>query len=183
MLSLAIDSLFSPRQAIQRVLAWNIDPQAFFLGAGLLACLAGIVNGVLAPFAGQDNTDPLMIALRQLFLMAVMIVGIDRVGRAFGGSGNFVGATKVVVWHGFVEILSTGIIAIAAVVVGPLAGLVLIGLLFWLFAILAIFVQELHRFNSLFMTVLGLLAAGLLVGLPVIFVLIQLGLVDPENFA
>ena len=183
MLSLAIDSLISPRSAIQRVLAWDVDPQAFFLGAGLLACLAGLINGLLAPVTGQEDTGPVVIAIRQAFLMGVMILGVDRVGRAFGGTGDVNGAAKVVVWHGFVEILSTGIVATAAIVVGPAAGAILIALLLWLFAVLAIFIQELHQFKSLAMTIVGLLVAGFVIGIPILFVLIRLGLIDPGSFA
>ena len=180
MLSLAIDSLFSPRAAIRRVFAWQVDVRAFYLGAALLACISGVVNGLVAPMIEGTGVGPLVVAVRQLFLIAVLTVGIDRIGRAFGGTGDFDGALRVVVWHGAVEVLSTAVVIVAAMALGPIGNLALVFLLVWLFVVLVIFVQELHGFRSMFMTIVGFLGAGVVIGIPLWIVMGTLGLVDLE---
>lgn len=180
MFSLLLDSLFAPRRAINQVLRLPYDRNVFLLGAGLLACVSGIVNGLFGPGMEGTVSSPILVAIRQLVLFAVLAFGIDRIGRFFGGTGDLDGALRVVVWHSAVEVVSMAIIVVSVTLVGPLA---LFVMLLWLFYILAVFVQELHGFRNLFLTMVGLIGGGIAVGIPAMMLLQALGLINLEALA
>ena len=180
MLGLAINSLFAPRETIRRVLALPYGQDVFMLGAGLLACLSGIMNGLFLPSFDGGATAPIAVAIRQLVLFAILAFGIARIGAFFGGRGDFDGAFRVVVWHSLVEVISMAVMFVSVVLLGSIGQLALVVMLFWLFYILAVFVQELHGFRSLFMTILGLIGGGLAIGIPAMLLLSALGLVNLE---
>lgn len=180
MIALAFNSLFAPRETIRRILRLPYDRNVFLLAAGLLACVSGIVNGLFVPTLDGSATAPIAVAIRQMVLFAVLAFAIDRLGRMFGGKGTFDGALRVVVWHSAVEVIAMVIMFVSVVIFGALGQLALVVMLFWLFYILAVFVQELHGFKSLFLTIVGLIAGGIAIGIPAMLILAALGLVNLE---
>lgn len=152
---LAIDSLIRPRAAARRVLALPVAPLTLVETAAAITAL-GLVLGFVAmrmsgavdPVSAAVLRAPLLGAVAQFGMMALVAFLTFRIGRAFGGRGGFWGAALVVVWLNAVT-LGIQVVQIAALaVVPPLAGVIAIATLFWLLWAFANFVAELHDFGS-----------------------------------
>jgi hypothetical protein len=171
---LVIESLVSPRAAARRVLADRFDPATLLQAAVAVTC-TGLVLGFVAmqltggavdPVSAAVLGSPLMGALAQLGVMALAAFLTFRVGRLFGGSGDFWGAAQVVVWLNAITLAIQAVQLVALALAPPIAGLIAVGTLFWLLWAYATFVTELHGFRSAAMV----LGATVLVVVGLVFV-------------
>lgn len=170
---LVIDSLVRPRAAARGVLDLDIAAGPLAQAAVAVTCI-GLVLGYAAMRIGGGAVDPvsaavlqapLLGALGQFAMMALIAFLTFRVGRLFGGAGGFWGAATVVIWLNAVtlgiQVLQIVVLAVAP----PLAGLVAVATLFWLLWAYANFVAELHAFRSPVMV----LGVAVLSGIALIF--------------
>lgn len=170
---LVIDSFVAPRTAARAVLASGV-PAGALLQAGVAVTCIGLVLGYLAMWLSGGAVDPvsaavlrapLIGALAQFAMMALVAWLTFRIGRLFGGAGGFWGAVTVVVWLNAV-MLGIQVVQIGALaLVPPLAGLIAVATLLWLLWAYANFVSELHGFASPVMV----LGVALLSGVVLIF--------------
>jgi hypothetical protein len=167
---LVIDSILRPRAAARRVLGLELAPDALFQAAAAITCI-GIVLGYLAmrmsggavdPVSAAVLQAPLLGATLQFGMMAVIAFLTFRIGRVFGGRGDFWGAAAVVVWLNAVTLAIQVVQLAALATVPPLAGLIAIATLFWLLWAFSNFVAELHGFASPVM-VLGVVVLTVIV--------------------
>ncbi len=167
---LVIDSLVRPRAAARRVLAISVDPFVLLQAAVAITCV-GILLGYLAMRMSGGAVDavsaavlaaPLMGALVQFGMMALIAFLAFRVGRLFGGRGDFWSAATVVVWLNAMTLAIQVLQLVALALAPPLAGIIAIATLFWLFWAFASFVTELHDFRSPMM-VLGVVVLTVIV--------------------
>ena len=188
LLALAQLTLMDPRRAARVLLAEDVPMAARTAGLLLVAVVAavlaslpvGMQPGTVDPASAFMLSSPLRAAMIQWFFLALSVVLIHRVGRAFGGHGSFADALLIVVWLQFL-MLGFQLLQLMAFVASPpfagLLGLAGIVLFFWL---MASFVAELHGFASRGAVLAGIIgvtvAAGLLIGVAVILV------VGPEVF-
>ncbi len=153
---LVMDTIVAPRAAAQRVLAMPVPVAALVEAAVAIACV-GLVFGYVASALSGGPVDPvstavlgvpLVGALVQLAVMAVVTGLTWRVGGLFGGRGSLIGAAQAVIWLNAVTLVLQLAQIAALAVVPPLATLVALGALFWLLWAYANFVTELHGFET-----------------------------------
>lgn len=178
MLALFLDSYTKPRDAIRHLLSIPIDTASLVRGGILVACVAAIVQYVLVTSLNADSISaqsaPIALALQHGIPIFLTALAVHRVGQHFGGSGDYRRSLKTVVWHSALMVIPS-IFIFAALYSGstpnPLFALIGLGLSVWLFFVGAVFLQELHGFQNLFLTGLAFV-----MGRSVIEVLTSVGL-------
>lgn len=175
-------TLQDPTRAARELLAERVPLSARTAGLLLVAVLSALLTG-LQVGGGLQPTDrltafmlasPFRTAVLQWGFLALSVVLIHRVGRAFGGRGSFPDALLIVVW---LQTLMLGFQLIQLVVspilpgLAGLIGLVSFGVYLWL---LTVFIAELHGFASRGLVFLGMVLSALAAGfaLAVLFILI-----------
>jgi Yip1 domain len=186
--TLAQLTLMDPRRAARTLLAEDVPLPARTAGllfvavvAAVLASIpAGLQPATMDPASAFMLASPFRAAVIQWVFLALSVVLIHNVGRAFGGSGSFPDALLVVVW---LQLIMLGFQAlqllafIAAPPLGGLVGLASVGVFFWL---MTCFIAVLHGFAALWAVLAGIvgvmIATGLVIGIVVV------SLVGPEVF-
>jgi Yip1 domain len=181
-------TLQDPTRAARELLAEGVPLAARTAGLLLVAVLSALLvslqigDGTQAPdpITAFMLGSPFRTAVLQWGFLALSVVLIHRVGRAFGGRGSLPDALLIVVW---LQALMLGF-QLVQLVVSPilpdlagLIGLVSFVIYFWL---LTHFIAELHGFASRKLVFVGMVATGLAAGfaLAVLFILI----LGPEAF-
>lgn len=171
--ALAQLTLQEPRQAARALLAEGVPMRARTAGLLLVAVLSALFASLqvgpglaeLDPLSRFMLASPFRAAVFQWLFLALSVVLIHRVGRAFGGRGSFPDALLIVVWLQL-PMLALQVLQLAATLVAPpLAGIIGLGgfaLFLWL---MTAFVAELHGFRSRGRVFLGLMLTGLGTGL------------------
>lgn len=175
--ALALLSLQDPRRAARVLLAGDVPMRARTAGlllvavvSALLASLqAGLSPQALDPLSAFMLASPFRAAVGQWLFLALSVVLIHRVGRAFGGTGSFADALLVVVWVQLLTLAVQVLQLLASVIAPPLAGIIGLGgfvLFLWL---MTSFIAELHRFASRGLVFVGMtltvIGTGLALGL------------------
>ena len=184
---LVIDSFKRPRPAARSVLAVDLAPVPLLQAAVAVTCI-GLVLGYVAMWLSGGAIDPvsaavlrmpLVGALAQFAMMALVAFLTFRIGRLFGGSGGLLGAAAVVIWLNAVT-LGIQVLQIAALaLVPPLAGLLALATLFWLLWAFANFVAELHGFGSPVMVLGVAVLSGIVLIFGVTLIAAILGIAPP----
>lgn len=151
------ETLSDPRAGMRRVLDIGLPVEARWQALALVAVVSAILSQIsifLGPM-GQGGGmmpgmggSPVRVVILQVLVLALIVFGVDRIGRAMGGRGSFVDALLVVVWLQVVMIALQLVQVVALILVPPLAaliGLASVALFFWM---LTSFVTELHGFAS-----------------------------------
>jgi Yip1 domain len=188
-LSLTQLTLQDPRQATRVLLAEGVPMRARTGGLLLVAVVSAVFASIqlgtspqaLDPLSAFMLASPFRAAVVQWLFLALTVVLIHRVGRAFGGRGSFPDALLVVVWLQLLTLAIQVLQLAATLVAPPLAGIIGLGgfvLFLWL---MTAFIAELHGFASRGLVFLGMvlsaLGAGLILGIMMILIL------GPEAFA
>lgn len=184
LVALLRDTFTAPRPTIRRLLDAGLPHGALAVALVLSAVISAVLSEItilLTPVPGGSEMvrgvlgGPIAIAVLQLLLLILIVMGIDRVGRYMGGQGDRTGALLVVVWMQVVMIALQAAQLVAMVLVPPLAsliGVLSIAVFFWL---MTSFVAELHRFDSLGRVFAMLLLGFVALALVLTFVLSLLG--------
>ncbi|HLQ17549.1 MAG TPA: Yip1 family protein [Tabrizicola sp.] len=176
-------TLQDPKQAARVLLAERVPLKARSAGLLLMAILSALLASIQVG-AAQDQLDPLSAfmlaspvraAVFQWGFLALSVLLIHRVGRAFGGRGNFADALLIVVW---LQLVMLGFQVLQFIVSPLLPGLggtiALISFVIYIW-LMTIFIAELHGFASRGLVLLGMvltaLAAGFVIGLLMILLL------------
>lgn len=104
-------------------------------------------------------SNPMQLALVQLFILVAGALLIFRIGKAFGGVGQLNDAVVLLAWLEFILLILQLAQTVAMAVSPPMSqaiGLFGFVLFLWL---LASFTAELHKFSSVFTTFLGIVAS------------------------
>lgn len=182
MTNLAQLTLQDPRAATRALLAEGVPLPARTAGLLLVAVLSAVLASVqlrlspqeLDPMSAFMLASPFRAAVVQWAFLALSVVLIHRVGRAFGGTGSFPDALLIVVWLQCLTLVLQLAQLVVNVISPALAGIIGLGgfvLFLWL---MASFIAELHGFRSRGLVFAGMVvsafAAGLVIGLGVIFI-------------
>ncbi|WOI57047.1 Yip1 family protein [Palleronia sp. LCG004] len=155
---LALDTVRAPRPTFARLRALDLDRgtlwQALLLVVVVSILLAELANMFLLATIAQDADPVLMLSpfafgAMQLVVLIISVLLIDKVGRAFKGTGDLGDAILAVTWLQFVMVCLQILQGILLIVIPPLAGIVMILGLILFFWLLTNFVAELHGFDSL----------------------------------
>ena len=182
---MARDTVRNPKEGARRALSIPFPRDALWQALGLvviLGLLQTYLNGVLMPGPVDPMTSlfrdaPLKGAIIAGFATVVMVFAVYRVGRMFGGTGDFEGALRLIVWLQAVMLIFNTIQLLFLVTIPPLAalmGAVNLGLLLWL---LTNFVTVLHGFRSLVPVFVMIMVTMFLLGFFFFFLLSLFGLI------
>lgn len=192
LMRLARLSLAEPRAAAQVLLHAPLPREALWMmfclvvvAAMLFAQLNAIfIEAAGVPQLGADapNPPPMMISpLAQGILQGLVLGGVamavHRLGRLFGGDGDFDGALMLVTFHQFIFILVQAATVVISMIFPPFAFVALLvatGLFFW---ILVNFIAELHGFTSLLAVFGVVIVAAAILYFILLRVILSLGLV------
>jgi len=182
MIALAKLTLQDPRQAARALMAEGVPIPARTAGLMLVAVLSALLASLQIRLSPQDLdplsalmlASPFRAAVVQWGFLALSVVLIDRVGRAFGGTGSFADALLIVVWLQCLTLVLQILQLVASIIAPPLAGIIGLGgfvLFLWL---MTHFIVELHGFRSRGLVFAGMvltaIAAGLILGTALILV-------------
>lgn len=187
--ALAQLTLQDPRQAARVLLAEDVPMRARTAGLLLVAVVSALLASLqvgtdlqgLDPLSAFMLASPFRAALFQWLFLALSVVLIHRVGRAFDGRGSLPDALLIVVWLQLL-MLALQLLQLAATLVAPplsgIIGLAGFALFLWL---MTAFIAELHGFRNrglvFFGMVLAALGTGFVLGIAMILIL------GPEAFA
>jgi Yip1 domain len=176
MLALAKLTVQDPRQATRALLAEGVPMPARTAGLILVAVLSALLASLqirldpqdLDPISALMLASPFRAALVQWGFLALSVVLIDRIGRAFGGTGSFADALLIVVWLQCLTLILQLLQLVTGIIAPPVAGIIGLGgfvLFLWL---MTHFIAELHGFRSRGLVFVGMvvtaIAAGLILG-------------------
>lgn len=187
--ALAQLTLQDPRQAARVLLAEDVPMRARTAGLLLVAVVSALLASLqvgtdlqgLDPLSAFMLASPFRAALFQWLFLALSVVLIHRVGRAFDGRGSLPDALLIVVWLQLL-MLALQLLQLAATLVAPplsgVIGLAGFALFLWL---MTAFIAELHGFRNRGLVFLGMLlttlGTGMVLGIAMILIL------GPEAFA
>lgn len=180
-------TLRSPRAGLRAVLNLPLDPVLRWGALALMAVVTTILSSVVLVLAGVPLLEaplaarPLTGAALQVGLLTLGAVMIHILGRAAGGSGRFSEAVLAVAWLQIFLIALQLMQLAAAMILPPVAGIIIfvaIGVFFWL---LTHFVAEIHGFRNLLMVFGAILGAFLLLGMLLSPVLMPMMGMEPPD--
>ena len=157
LLSLIGTTLRAPRDAADRILALDLPREVWWQALAAVVILSMLlaqainllIPAPMDPFMAMFAQGPLAMVLFQGMLAVAMVFVMDRVGRAFGGQGDFDGALRLTAWlHVVMFALQLGqtLILLLLPPLANLAGIAIMVLNLW---ILTSFVAQLHGFRSM----------------------------------
>ncbi len=162
-----------PQDAAAMLLRSNLPDDARWLGFVIVVLLSVILGyGSLALLEGEGAfAGSLMgVAIMQTMLLLGMVVAVQGIGRACGGTGTFPDTLLLMAWLQFAMLtFQLGQIAIA-LVVPSLFGLIVIVSMVAFFWLLVNFISVLHGFSSALKVFVGIIFA--LFGLSLIMAVI-----------
>jgi hypothetical protein len=180
--------LSDPRAGARALLAMEVPVPARTAGLVLVAVCSAILLhlGFLFLPPGEDalaefmNLSPIRTAVVQWLVLAATVLGIHRIGRAFGGTGSLPDALVVVVWLQVI-MLAVQIVQLLAMMLFPaLAGLVSLAGIILFFWLLTSFIAELHGFASRWAVLAGVIGTGF--ALAIVLAVILPRIYGPEAF-
>lgn len=188
--NLVADTLLRPRLAARAILALpQIGPGPLVQAAVAVTAL-GMVLGYLTLMSSTETVElvstalfsaPLVGAVIELGAMGLLIGLIYRVGRLFGGTGEFLQAATLIIWLNAVllilQALNLGLLAIWP----PIAAMFAFAMIGWSFWAFVSFVTELHGFRNLLMVMGGVLLSMVVLFFAAGLIFAALGITPQET--
>jgi Yip1 domain len=183
------DSFVRPRAAAREVVALGLG-RGLLVQAAAAITAAGVVLGYVAVSMSAEPVDPVSAAVlstpligaaMQFGILLVAAVLTFRIGRAFGGTGDFDGALAIVVWLNAVMLLIQVAQLFVLAVLPPLAGLIAVATVVWALWAFANFVTELHSFENPFFVLGGVILSMIVLFFGVAMLLAMLGITPQES--
>lgn len=188
LIQLARLTLEDPRAATRALLAEGVPMPARTAGLLLVAVVSALLASLqlglnpqpMDPVSAFMLASPFRAAVVQWIFLALSVLLIHRVGRAFGGRGSFADSLLVVVWLQVLMLVVQALQLVTGILLPPLGGLIGLASFVLFLWLMTCFVAELHGFASRGKVFLGMVvtafAAGMVLGLAVML------LVGPEAF-
>jgi hypothetical protein len=174
-------TLFSPREAADRIMALWLPRQWLWMALALMSVLNGIVYSLSLYLGPPPDPEALRMippafqspVLFTLFLLGALVVTVmtlSWIGRSLGGSGGIQQVLALITW---LQVLRLGVqlTLLVLMVVVPFAGLALVLVAsVWGLVILVAFVDRAHGFDNIFKAIAVIILAVLavIVGLSII---------------
>ena len=172
-------SLFRPREGLRHVLGWNLSLGESGLALTLMAVLsAGLISLILGPLPPEIDpvtarilTSPIYLAVAQLAGLGALGVCVHVLGSMTKGRGTLPQAIAMMAWFEALMIAISLVQTVVMLVFPPL-GLLLVpaGMILSLWLI-GSFTAELQGYASVFLSLLGVIAAFVVAMFAVVFIL------------
>ncbi len=152
-------SLTRPREAAERILGLNVPDDARWLGFVIVVVLSVLIGQASVLLMGEDGFQGgmLFMAMFQTMILLGMVVAVQGIGRALGGTGTFPDTLLLIAWLQFVMLVFQLIQIVALVIIPPLFGLITIGALVFFMWMLTNFIMALHGFTSAMKVLVGII--------------------------
>lgn len=171
------ETLVNPKAAAERVLSMDVPDDGRWLAFVLVVVLSVMMGqlSVLLMGSGASGGSLVMMAILQSAILLGLVMGVQGIGRIFGGQGVFPDTLVLITWLQFVMLVFQLLQIVTIVLVPPFFGIVtLISLLVFL-RTLASFVMVLHGFSSVLKVGLGIIFSFFVMAFGMAIVLTGLG--------
>ena len=171
---LFVQSLVAPRAAGARIIALQLPPQALWIALALVSILLTAVFTAImyslplneAQFAELRQLmpafeSPLVVAIQNWGQTVISILLYHWIGRILGGRGQLNDMLAVMIWLQTLVLVLVVAIAVFALILPIVAGLLVIFGLFWLIWATVAFIDAAHRFDNIF-TAIGVLIIAMI---------------------
>lgn len=178
----AFFSLRNPREGAQRVLRWQIPPEAIWpivVLTSVLSALAAELDSALnppPPGAPAIYVAPLVLAGMLAAVNVVMALALGVVGRFLGGRGAFRPALMLMAWQQFMWLIVFLGISVIGLVLPPLFGMLSLAAFVFMIWVMVNFTAELHGFVALGRAALVMVLASIVTSIVLLIALQFVGL-------
>jgi len=166
--ALVLEALRDPRANARRIVGLPLPDAVVWQAVALVSVLAvlGLYGTIVLGGGGLAGPLPGPFAMAGLQVAAMVVLAgvMARAGRMFGGTGQFPGALRLMVWLQALMILAQVVQLVAMLILPPLAGLVSLATLVAIGWVASGLVAGLHGFKSQGITFLGIVGTLLVVG-------------------
>ncbi len=175
--ALVRETLSRPREAAARLLAMNVPDDARWLGFVIVVVLSVILGqiSVMAMGEGGFAGGMLFMAMFQTSILLGMVVAVQGIGRAFGGTGTFPDTLLLIAWLQFVMLVFQFAQLVALFIIPPLFGMIAVAALVVFIWMLTQFIMVLHGFTSALRVLIGIIFSFFGVAMLMAIVLSMLG--------
>ncbi len=177
-------TLRNPAAAAKIILAKTLHGEAIWTALFLVAvlnALAYAVMTVLFPMPEELaflNPSPITYMALSAGILVAFSAAVSASGRLIGGQGSFFGVLSMMIWLQLVRVALQVVLILVMMLSPGIGGLLSLAINLYLVFVLLHFVNEGHRFNSLWRAFAVLLMASLLALFALTFVT---GLFGPDN--
>ena len=183
---LALQSLTQPRVGLRTILSIPSQRSDLINAGWLVIILNLILTAALTLFGPIPPESPSTVPLATSAIMqALSLFGgaliVHRVGEFFGGTGNFDGSLKLIIWVNFILFLMQLPILLFSFLGQEIVALAMILVLVVAITQLTATIMELHDFTEVLPVLFGILGSSIIFGIALLFVLGLLGVNLPTN--
>ena len=183
---LALQSLTQPRVGLRIILSIPSQRSDLINAGWLVIILNLILTASLTLFGPIPPETPSTVPLATSAIMqALSLFGgafiVHRVGAFFGGTGNFDGSLKLIIWVNFILFLMQLPILLFSFLGQEIVALAMILVLVVAITQLTATIIELHDFTEVLPVLFGILGSSVVFGIALLFVLGLLGVNLPTN--
>ena len=183
---LALQSLTQPRVGLRTILSIPSQRSDLINAGWLVIILNLILTASLTLFGPIPPETPSTVPLATSAIMqALSLFGgafiVHRVGAFFGGTGNFDGSLKLIIWVNFILLLMQLPILLFSFLGQEIVALAMILVLVIAITQLTATIMELHGFTEVLPVLFGILGSSIAFGIALLFALGLLGVNLPTN--
>ena len=183
---LALQSLTQPRVGLRTILSVPSQRSDLINAGWLVIILNLILTASLTLFGPIPPETPSTVPLATSAIMqALSLFGgafiVHRVGAFFGGTGNFDGSLKLIIWVNFILLLMQLPILLFSFLGQEIVALAMILVLVVAITQLTATIMELHGFTEVLPVLFGILGSSIAFGIALLFALGLLGVNLPTN--
>ena len=183
---LALQSLTQPRVGLRIILSIPSQRSDLINAGWLVIILNLILTASLTLFGPIPPESPSTVPLATSAIMqALSLFGgafiVHRVGAFFGGTGNFDGSLKLIIWVNFILFLMQLPILLFSFLGQEIVALAMILVLVIAITQLTATIMELHGFTEVLPVLFGILGSSIAFGIALLFALGLLGVNLPTN--
>ena len=175
------DSIFSPKVAFQRIVAFEIKVSVLVEATIFIALVNAIFSYISNYLLYSNNVEeenlfffyyenilskPLLLVFLEVFKILLITSVITYIGRIFGGKGSFINLLKSVVWIHFVLIFINFFLFISIFLNTNLSAYLIMLANIWIIWVLSECATRAHSFKSTFLVfVFGIIILIMLMAL------------------
>ncbi len=184
LLALVRLTFVDPRKMVDMLRVYAPGTNVLFQLAVIVVSFGVIINWVSVQLHPSDVTsfiddlsaNPILFAIIQLMALMISAILIFVLGRFFGGFASFEQSFSVSIWLSFCSVVVMVPIVLVSLVSTTLAGLINLGVSFYIVWLFVVFIQHIHGFSSPWKTAAGLVLTFFAIVFIMSFIMVFIGL-------